>query len=151
MKSGSGSTTFPPGHGTTALKITAQVRARREACCRLPGSQDPRIPDATETEDRKSLGTIKVSRRVRGRAAKTGHFSNGMMAAHKLCKLLSWRPALHPGNDDSRRERGSGDTEHRDICVRMDPVYRPGFRVGNAAARRSEQSLRMATGTAADV
>lgn len=111
IKSGSRSTTFPRGYGTTALKITAQVRARREACCRIRG--------ATKTEDRKSLGTIKVSRRVCGRAAKTGHFSNGTMAAHKLCKLLSLRQALHPGNDNYRRERGSGDAEHQDICVRI--------------------------------
>lgn len=67
-----------------------------------------RLPDATKTEDRKSLGTIKVSRRVWERAVKTGHFSNGMMAAHKLCKLLSLRQAVHPVNDNYRRERGHG-------------------------------------------
>lgn len=81
-----------------------------------------RLLDATKTEDRKSLGTIKVSRRVCESAVKTGHFSNGMMAAHELCKLLSLRQAMHPVNDNHGREQGSRGTEHRDICVRIGNV-----------------------------
>lgn len=114
-KSGSGYTTFPPGIRNDRVSENNRSGEGPQGGVLL----HLRLPDATKTEDRKSLGTIKVSRRVRERAVKTGHFSNGMMAAHKLCKLLSLRQAAHPVNDNYRRERGSGDTEHRDICVRI--------------------------------
>lgn len=117
----------------------------------------PRLPDATETEDGKSLGRIKVSRRVCGGAAATGHFSNGTMAAHKLCKLLSLRRARHPENDNYRRGRGSGglgtpgylrpDQERgrsdpsAGLWIQtLRPFYQPGLTVGHAGTQRCDRS-----------